>query len=102
MQELIDFLRSCPDGWDLDKGICHNVQENFDLRETGIFDEAMAEVAPDWKYFSGNIEFPIKHQTAIDSIEAYRHHHLYEGEYGRRRVQLANLIADKLAEEWNV
>ncbi len=99
MQELIDFLRGCPEGFYHTNGLCGNVYEITTTDEQCIaFDKAMDTVVETWEYYSGNLVYPI-----AGSKDAYAaavcDRTMYEGEYGRRRIELANLIADELEKQ---
>lgn len=107
MQELIEFLRGCPEGFDSGCGLCSNV-DLFLYKCKGVpkfadldeFKKAMKVVTIDWQYYSGNREYPIQSDNGYSTgrcfMQAATFNTMYEGEYGRRRIELANLIADEL------
>ncbi len=112
MQKLIDYLRGCPTGFYQGIGLYGNVRE-FIRRDTSCsklvamlnFKTAMQTATANWQHFSGREGFPIASSDTLYTcpIEYYYHIRecdtLYTGEYGRRRIELANLIADELEKQ---
>jgi hypothetical protein len=99
MQELIDYLRGCPKGFVHDYGLCYSiVQFNGGFVHESAH-KAMRKVVLDWKHFSGDLSYPIKGDdcSARDMFNKTRN--MYAGEYGRMRIELANLIADELEKQ---
>ncbi len=103
MQELIEFLRSCPEGFNTSSGLCANAYEVALTREQcRAFDYAMCEVVKTWEHYSSNLTYPIAGcvlDARLRYMAAHATHTLYIGEYGRRRIELANLIADELEKQ---
>ncbi len=112
MHALIDYLRGCPTGFDHGCGLCNNVRE-FIGRDTSCstlvamtnFKTAMHAAIINWQHFSGIVGFPIASTDTMTTCPAEHYYHvceydtMYEGEYGRRRIELANLIADELEKQ---
>ncbi len=108
MQELIDYLRGCPTGFDQYRGLCDNIicpptLRKFTIAERKAFNAALKAVLPSWQYFSGCNITPIRMDDTLTPEDYYliskRYGTMYEGEYGRRRIELANLIADELEKQ---
>jgi hypothetical protein len=114
MRALIDYLRGCPTGFDQGSGLCGNVREfirEFIRRDPNYsplmtnFKTAMQAATANWQHFSGTEGFPIASTDTLYTcpLEYYyftcERDIVYTGEYGRRRIELANLIADELEKQ---
>ncbi len=108
MRALIDYLRGCPTGFDQGGGLCSNVRE-FIRRDTDYstllsnFKTAMQAATVNWQHFSGLRDYPVQSDNSYSVgrcfIMASTNDTMYDGEYGRRRIELANLIADELEKQ---
>ncbi|QBQ71153.1 hypothetical protein S0112_021 [Shewanella phage S0112] len=103
MKKLIDYLRGCPEGFNTRCGLCYNIAQfnkinsNKYITSNKYVFEKMREVARNWKHFSGDTNYPIDGGRAkYLATQAIDRGGMYKGTYGRRRIELANLIADEL------
>jgi hypothetical protein len=102
MQELIDYLRGCPEGFKRSYGLCFNIVKfnEANLHKRAV--ESMHRVVCNWEHYSGNRVYPIagEKQYTGSAMDAFNNaSDMYTGEYGRRRIELANLIADELEKQ---
>lgn len=102
MQKLIDYLQGIADGAakvNKSLGLCSHVASLYP-EYSEIFDNAMRQVCKTWKHYSGDNLFPIYMPRFINPANAFikadKHGTMYKGEYGRRRRELAGLIAEEL------
>jgi hypothetical protein len=98
MQKLIDYLRGCPEGFNPTCGLCSNVAEITDCDAYKAFDDTMDKVIRGWQHYSGRAAYPVSGGKPA-YLAARCTNTLYTGEYGRRRIELANLIADELEKQ---
>lgn len=83
-------------------GLCTAISEKYryNLNTIEAFVYAKAAVLKTWEHYSGDVFYPISHPTIKDPkaayIDAVAMCTLYADEYGRRRRELAGLIARHL------
>lgn len=100
MEDLIVFLENCPNNFSEGVGLCANVLDKFGHTQYVEFYHVMRDIVRSWPHYSGNIDYPIAapaadYETALECYQNTRE--MYRYEYGKRRIELAKLIANKLS-----
>ena len=52
----------------------------------------------EWEHFSGNLTYPVQHPEVNSPSFSFTEFDLWDGEYGKRRLELCKIMHDWLAE----
>lgn len=96
LKELVHIKKNGP--YYQSAGICFNLLEKCDYENWEFIDEFLGASFPKWRYFSGDLDYPIKFGKERPN-DSYCHLNKWEGGYGKKRMQLLNFLIKTAKQE---